>query len=313
MRNLLLVVVAIAGIAAGWQLRSVTAERTASATGAAALTAKQMASDPVATQRPLSKASRSVAEPHLDESTPALSAMESLEAFYDVLGRADSGREAAVRAQLQRFINAHSGQLANQQRWSELLAFYQRLVNLDPHTAEHYYRLAEVQVQLQLYDQALYSLYFILQDAVMGAKAQALERRINQRLQFAEGMPVPLLKHGVHHVVEARLSSSELRLLLDTGASITTLTPDAARRLNLRYDLRRSISLATAGGLVSAPLIEVSGLMVGEAEVDRLQVGILPLVGADGFDGLLGMNFLQRFASSINQQDGVLHLQNKRE
>ena len=124
---------------------------------------------------------------------------------------------------------------------------------------------------------------------------------------------MPLLKHGVHHVVEARLSSSELRLLLDTGASITTLTPDAARRLNLRYDSRRSISLATAGGLVSAPLIEVSGFMVGEAEVDCLQVGILPLVGADGFDGLLGMNFLQRFASSINQQDGVLYLQNKRD
>ena len=313
MRNLLLVVVAIAGIAAGWQLRSGTVERTASVTGAAALTAKQMASDPIATQRPLSQVARSVAEPHLDESTPALSTMESLEAFYDALNRADSGREEAVREQLRRFINERSGQLANQQHWSELLAFYQRLVTLDPHNAEYYYRLAEVQVQLQLYDQALYSLYFILQDAVMGPKAKALERRINQRLQFAEGITVPLLKHGAHYVVEAQLSSGALRLLLDTGASITTLTPDAARRLNLHYDLSRSISLATAGGLVSAPLIEVSGFMVGEAEVDRLQVGILPLVGADGFDGLLGMNFLQRFASSINQRDGVLHLKNKRE
>ena len=53
--------------------------------------------------------------------------------------------------------------------------------------------------------------------------------------------------------------------------------------------------------------------MVGGAAVDRLQVGILPLVGDNGFDGLLGMNFLQQFASSINQQDGLLHLQNKRQ
>ena len=50
----------------------------------------------------------------------------------------------------------------------------QRLVILDPNTAEHHYQLAQVQTQLQLYDQALYSLYFILQDAVMGPKAQAL-------------------------------------------------------------------------------------------------------------------------------------------
>ena len=81
--------------------------------------------------------------------------------------------------------------------------------------------------------------------------------------------------------------------------------------LNLSFDSGRSISLATAGGLVSAPIIEVSGFSVGAAEVERLQVGILPLPGEGGFDGLLGMNFLQQFASSINQQDGVLHLQNK--
>ena len=79
--------------------------------------------------------------------------------------------------------------------------------------------------------------------------------------------------------------------VIDTGASITTLTPTAAQRLDIRYDQAQSITLATAGGLVSAPLIAVPEFAVGDARVERLQVGILPLSGSDAFDGLLGMNF----------------------
>jgi predicted aspartyl protease len=63
--------------------------------------------------------------------------------------------------------------------------------------------------------------------------------------------------------------------------------------------------------LVAAPLIEITEFAVGDAAVARLQVGILPLPDLDKFDGLLGMNFLQQFASSIDQQQGLLHLDEK--
>ena len=81
--------------------------------------------------------------------------------------------------------------------------------------------------------------------------------------------------------------------------------------MDLPYDQARSITLTTAGGLVSAPLIEVQEFEVGDASVQRLQVGIVPLSGNQSFDGLLGMNFLQQFASSIDQQEGVLRLGEK--
>ena len=307
----LLLGVAVAGVVAGWQLRGLAVDGGVTPEVATALLQKQPLPEPILrlpTQKAVAAAAVSPAE-----SSPTVDTVPSLEALYAALASADVSREGAIRGQLQEYISQRTAQLTSQQRWTELLGFYQRLVNLDPHVAEYYFRLAEVQVQLQLYDQALYSLYFILQDRVMGAKAQALEQRINRRLQFSEGITVPLLKYGSHHVVEARLPSGGLRLLLDTGASITTLTPEAARRLNLSYDLNRSISLATAGGLVAAPIMEVSDFSVGAAQVKRLQVGILPLLGDDGFDGLLGMNFLQQFASSINQQDGILHLQDKSE
>lgn len=311
MRALLLLGVAVAGVVAGWQLRGLAVDGGGTPEVATGLSQQQPLPEPILlppTQKPVAVTAVSPAE-----SFPTVETGLSLETLYAAMASADVPREGAIRGQLQEYISQRSAQLTSQQHWTELLGFYQRLVNLDPHVADYYYRLAEVQVQLQLYDQALYSLYFILQDAVMGAKARALEQRVNKRLQFSEGITVPLLKYGSHHVVEARLPSGGLRLLLDTGASITTLTPDAARRLNLSYDLNRSISLATAGGLVAAPIIEVSDFSVGAAQVKRLQVGILPLLGDDSFDGLLGMNFLQQFASSINQQDGVLHLQDKSE
>ena len=122
---------------------------------------------------------------------------------------------------------------------------------------------------------------------------------------------MPLTVAGAHHVVKASLQNQDLRLLLDTGASITTLTPNAARRLNIDYAQSQSIKLATAGGLVVAPLIEVSGFAVGDVKVEQLQVAVLPLSGAGDFDGLLGMNFLRQFASSIDQQAGLLYLGEK--
>ena len=248
----------------------------------------------------------------MGQSAPMVqNALAQIEALFAALYEADTDAEAQIETQLHQLISGHTKELTDQERWSDLLVFRQRLVILDPNTAEHHYQLAQVQAQLQLYDQALYSLYFILQDAVMGSKAQALEQYIKKRIRFAQSITVPLIKEGAHHVVEATLNRGKLRLLLDTGASITTLTPSAARRLDLPYDQARSITLTTAGGLVSAPLIEVQEFEVGDASVQRLQVGIVPLSGNQSFDGLLGMNFLQQFASSIDQQEGVLRLGEK--
>lgn len=304
----LVIAVAVISGVLGWQLHdwvkgSVVQQRQVEfpkLTSAPDGTARR--SEPAVAERP---------PPVVNNAPGVNNALEQVDALFDALLDADGEVEAQIKAQLHQLISQYAKDLATQERWSDLLAFRQRLVNLDPNTAEYHYQLAQVQAQLQLYDQALYSLYFILQDAVMGSKAQALEQSIKRRMRFAQGITVPLGTEGPHHVVEATVKNAKVRLLLDTGASITTLTPTAAQRLDIRYDQAQSITLATAGGLVSAPLIDVPEFAVGEARVERLQVGILPLSGSDAFDGLLGMNFLQQFASSIDQQGGVLRLGEK--
>lgn len=314
MKNLpLVMVVAVVAALAGWHLNDIVKGPSPKSTSESAA-AESVNTTPATAAVPVRIADQTpnvTPRQSLVVTAVAQSAMEQINALYEALYAADGEAEAAIKAQLYQLIRQYSSDLAAQERWSDLLALRQRLVVLDPNTAEHHYQLAEVQVQLRLYEQALYSLYFILQDAVMGSKAQALEQRIKTKLRFAQGITVPLAKEGVHHVVEASLRNGTVRLLLDTGASITTLTPSAARRLNISYDQSRSITVATAGGLVAAPLIEITEFAVGEAAVDRLQVGILPLSDLDRFDGLLGMNFLQQFASSIDQQQGLLHLDEK--
>ena len=77
------------------------------------------------------------------------------------------------------------------------------------------------------------------------------------------------------------------------------LTPSAARRLDLPYD--QAQHYINHGRRFGLTLIEVQEFEVGDAGVQRLQVGIVPLSGPV-FDGLPGMNFLQQFASSIDQR-----------
>ena len=308
MRQLLLIIaVALSAAVMGWQLNDYLSETPMQSAQGNTTVQVSVPQNPPKTLPPSIQG---------EETIPAVaavtrSALQQIEALYEALYVAQNEDEAALKERLHSLITSHSGDLAAQQRWNELLALRQRLAVLDPNNAHHHYQLAELQLQLRLYDEALYSLYFILQDAVMGAKAQALEQRIKAQLRLAQGVTVPLTVAGAHHVVEASLQNQDLRLLLDTGASITTLTPNAARRLNIDYAQSQSIKLATAGGLVVAPLIEVSGFAVGDVKVEQLQVAVLPLFGAGDFDGLLGMNFLRQFANSIDQQAGLLYLGEK--
>lgn len=173
MRALLLVVFAVAGGVAGWQLRGLAADSAGAVAMPIASRQKQPRPAPVLSRQPPPEPAVLNSDKTIDSSPLALVAGDALEVLYEELAGADLTREESIRTQILQYVSEHRAQLIEQQRWTELLEFYQRLVSLDPHFSEHYYRLAEVQVRLQLFDQALYSLYFILQDSVMGARARA--------------------------------------------------------------------------------------------------------------------------------------------
>jgi len=121
---------------------------------------------------------------------------------------------------------------------------------------------------------------------------------------------VPVLLNDTHRAT----------LLLDTGANITVVTPQLARRAGLAVPTGPGAPRSTArmanGQEVEVALVRVQSLTVGSARIDNLQVAMYELGVLDHratppltVDGFLGADFLGRFTMTIDPERGTLTLQ----
>lgn len=119
------------------------------------------------------------------------------------------------------------------------------------------------------------------------------------RIPYVPGAPI---------VVTAQLNGGRaVRLLLDTGAARTVIAPRAltAARVDLRPTGRARV--LGVGGTAEAPAVTLESLGVGAARVGPLEVLALD-AGLSQGDGLLGRDFLERFALVIDSRARVVTL-----
>ncbi|HHJ16813.1 MAG TPA: TIGR02281 family clan AA aspartic protease [Gammaproteobacteria bacterium] len=223
-----------------------------------------------------------------------------------------TGRIRSIVAELARSL-AHS----NDQ--NALLALYQHLTRMEPGHAAWFMGLATAQLALDDREAARRSLLLVAQDPDVGAQAQAMLAELSPALPerqdtasplaVTEVTGIPLQRSGNHFIVDARPAEAHsLRLLIDTGASLTILTPAALEQRGIRYqNTGRSRIFNTANGPVRAPVYRLDALSVGDWQVNQLEIGVLEL-GGSGIDGLLGMNFLSHFQFFIDQNKALLRL-----
>jgi len=94
--------------------------------------------------------------------------------------------------------------------------------------------------------------------------------------------------------------------ILDTGAGTSLLTPELAKKLEVK--IVGSKDGQSAGGTVAVSLAKADSLAVGDARIDDVDLGIVDLahvgktIGAK-IDGDLGYNFLKHFRVTINYRD----------
>jgi clan AA aspartic protease (TIGR02281 family) len=199
-----------------------------------------------------------------------------------------------------------------------LLELYQDLTRLEPSHAPYFIGLATAQLRLDDIDAARQSLLLVAQDPEVGVRAREMLERA--RVAAAEAQPpensaavtgvagIPLVRSGNHFLVDARLGSQQARLLIDTGASLTMLTPDTLNRDGPgAHATGRTGLFNTANGRVTVPIYRLDTLSVGDWQVSDLDVGVLEL-GEPGIDGLLGMDFLRHFQFFIDQNEAQLRL-----
>jgi len=116
---------------------------------------------------------------------------------------------------------------------------------------------------------------------------------------------------GNHVIVVAVLNGKvDATLLVDTGASLVSISKDVASRLGVDYDsIKTTIDLILADGKkITAKPIVLNLVKVGEATVKDVPTVICENSPGAGVDGLLGMSFLSNFVMSVDAASNSLVL-----
>jgi predicted aspartyl protease len=109
---------------------------------------------------------------------------------------------------------------------------------------------------------------------------------------------VVALPTGAPIMVDARLNGVPLRLVLDTGADRTVISPTALTRAGIdtagAMPFRISgVTGSSAASLVNVPRLDIAGAQVGP-------LGVVAFAVPGGFDGLLGRDVLDAFTVTFD-------------
>jgi clan AA aspartic protease (TIGR02281 family) len=179
----------------------------------------------------------------------------------------------------------------------------------DPRHAPFHAALGQRLFDLGRYREALTPLYQArgLDGARYGRELDTLIARAEERMYAPDLTVVPVYSQGSTLYVSASIPglSGQYRFILDTGASITAISPRLLGVLPAPRP-RGSVRLSTANGQVDAPLVTISSLDVAGARVRDLDVVVLDSL--EGYDGLLGLSFLDHFNMELDRNRSEMTL-----
>lgn len=229
--------------------------------------------------------------------------------------------QPAVTRSLRELTLRTDERLSEQQRWIELLGYYEYLVAIDFTAPEFelrrallYWRLGE-----QARGRELLSGLRATDDGSDPQWSATLEQHLAEAgaVAVTEIAPsadpsnaIPLERRGHGYLVEVTLNDqSTLKLLVDTGASMTALSQESFRRLRRQhFSLLGTRLFNTANGYTRGDIYRASALTLGDERLEDIDIAVLDLGTMDDIDGLLGMNVLRQFHFEIDQSVGAMHI-----
>ena len=119
-----------------------------------------------------------------------------------------------------------------------------------------------------------------------------------------------LQPRGNQFSLDLKIAGSDFDLLIDTGASMTTITQKRFQRLfsdsDFSYIEQRLFN--TANGIIKGSVYRVPFVRLGRFTLRDVNIAVLDFDLSEELDGLLGMNILGQFQFQINQGDATLTL-----
>jgi clan AA aspartic protease (TIGR02281 family) len=225
-----------------------------------------------------------------------------------------------VTALFQALVAKTDTAFSQQQQWVELLGFYQLLESID--LSQPGYRLQQAEAYLELGDVASARdlLTPLMADVQWSGKASDLLVMAEALTGEASGQStandsIPLLRRGNHYLIKAGLNNApEVTLMIDTGASITSLSQSSFERLS-QYSTFHYLGTRlfnTANGITQGAIYQADQLSLGRHVLRDVKLAVLDFQQDQAIDGLLGMNVLQHFRFEIDQDQQVIHLQERK-
>ena len=120
------------------------------------------------------------------------------------------------------------------------------------------------------------------------------------------------LKHGVIICWAKVIGKGKpilLRLALDTGATITTIPPEAAFSIGLNpASGHKTIEVTMGSAVVLCPVVTIPKFSCLGHEVKGLDVICHSLPSESNVDGLIGLNFLKNFKVTLNFPKNIIEI-----
>lgn len=114
----------------------------------------------------------------------------------------------------------------------------------------------------------------------------------------------------IHDVKLEHTFSRVARMALDTGASITVITPKIAYRLGFAAeDLIPTSYMTTATRTEKVSEVKLLSVSLGDQTISNLEARVFNLPDELKIDGLMGLNFLRHFNITLNFAEGILGLE----
>ena len=133
-------------------------------------------------------------------------------------------------------------------------------------------------------------------DAPASVGANGIDAAAGTRVVLSAGS-------GGHFFAQGQINGRAVQLVVDTGASVVSLSAQEAQRVGLDYQAGQLVQMSTANGVIPAWRVKLASVRVGDVVVYDLDAvvssGAMPYV-------LLGNSFLARFQMTRNNDQMVL-------
>jgi clan AA aspartic protease (TIGR02281 family) len=235
---------------------------------------------------------------------------EAIELYFLMISYTfETRQEEYFSARIRHLATEQLTQLKQSQQWQAMIDFSGQLLQQESSYPPYILAQAEAYIKVEDFDSAEPMLTALLDNKFYRDQTQSLLDDIrNETLQQTAIQLQPL---GEHYIVDGFINqSSNIRLMIDTGASLSVLT-------RARFDELESWTnplymgetlLNTAGGQINAPIYQFERFQIGYFYVDNISFVILDLEDMVHYHGLLGMNFLKQFKFQIDQERKLLIL-----